>query len=425
MVYRAVHGITSDQLGLRFARRGSLSGLCVERGQPLICEDCETDTRVDREACRAVGLRSLIVTPLRKREQVVGVLKVMWSRVTRIAPDDARILGLMSDLIAASLSSTAASEVDETFRLAMVNAAAGICIVAPEGRFLAVNPALCAMLGRDEATLLACSWQELTHPEDLLVDRSQLQDLLADRIQTYRHLKRYLRSDGAVIWADLSVSCVRGPDRSVRFFVSQIVDMTRQIETEARLKLLLDNSADAVFQAGKEGVIEWLSPSAPDVLGWQIDELVGRTFRELVHQDDLVLLAVEPAAAVTAPPRHTELRLRRKDGTYRWISVVARSIVDGAGRVVGECGGLRGVTSEHDARAARQRRRGGAGRHMGVECAERRAGGSWRGVSAATARPSGLRGALARPSGRAPPPSLSQVCVSCRRKWRRATVRPQ
>ena len=52
-------------LGLRLARKGSLSGLCVQTGDILRCEDSEIDPRVDREACRRVGLRSMVVTPLK------------------------------------------------------------------------------------------------------------------------------------------------------------------------------------------------------------------------------------------------------------------------------------------------------------------------------------------------------------------------
>lgn len=63
MVYRAASGSAASQLGLRIGREGSLSGLCVRERKILVCDDSETDERVDREACRKVGLRSMIVVP--------------------------------------------------------------------------------------------------------------------------------------------------------------------------------------------------------------------------------------------------------------------------------------------------------------------------------------------------------------------------
>ncbi|MFS2214990.1 diguanylate cyclase domain-containing protein [Telluria sp. Tellsp104] len=103
MVFRATCGIASAQLGLRLRRGGSLSGLCVDTGDTLICEDSETDPRVDRAACRKVGLRSMLVVPLRHEAQSIGVLKVVSSRVKAFKARHARILGLLSALVSAAI----------------------------------------------------------------------------------------------------------------------------------------------------------------------------------------------------------------------------------------------------------------------------------------------------------------------------------
>jgi diguanylate cyclase (GGDEF)-like protein len=103
MVYRAASGIAERQLGLRLARRGSLSGLCVEQGVPLRCEDSETDARVDREACRLVGLRSMIVVPLRHGDLTVGVLKVLSAQPAAFQDAELLTLELISEVVASAL----------------------------------------------------------------------------------------------------------------------------------------------------------------------------------------------------------------------------------------------------------------------------------------------------------------------------------
>lgn len=103
MIYRATSGVAGGQLGLRLKRDGSLSGLCVRQGQILCCDDSETDHRVDREACRRVGLRSMIVVPLKHGDETVGVLKVMAFKPSAFAEDDRRTLALMAELIAAAM----------------------------------------------------------------------------------------------------------------------------------------------------------------------------------------------------------------------------------------------------------------------------------------------------------------------------------
>ncbi len=118
MVYRAVSGIAEPKLGLRLKRDSSLSGYCIKAGYPVFCPDSDNDTRVDREACRMVGLRSMIVVPLKHNEQIVGVLKVMSSRVGIFCNADLHLLELMSDLIAAAMSNAAKYESSEVFHRA-------------------------------------------------------------------------------------------------------------------------------------------------------------------------------------------------------------------------------------------------------------------------------------------------------------------
>ncbi|GAB3385453.1 diguanylate cyclase domain-containing protein [Lysobacter fragariae] len=103
MVYRAATGSATSHLGLRLARADSLSGACIAAGAPLTCVDSESDPRVNVDACRRVGLRSMIVVPLHHQETVVGVLKVLSSKPAHFSDDDLNMLGLMSELIAAAM----------------------------------------------------------------------------------------------------------------------------------------------------------------------------------------------------------------------------------------------------------------------------------------------------------------------------------
>ncbi len=75
MVYQHVHGKAESFLGLRIPVAQSFSGLCVQQSESLVCDDSEVDERVNREACRKVGLRSMIVVPLQYGGRTIGVLK--------------------------------------------------------------------------------------------------------------------------------------------------------------------------------------------------------------------------------------------------------------------------------------------------------------------------------------------------------------
>lgn len=103
MVYRAAAGTAKNHLGLRLKVDSSISGLCVRCGETLRCDDAETDPRADREACRRIGIRSMIVMPLRHQETTVGVLKAMAAAPAHFSEQDMNLLGLLSSLVAAAM----------------------------------------------------------------------------------------------------------------------------------------------------------------------------------------------------------------------------------------------------------------------------------------------------------------------------------
>lgn len=126
MVYRAACGSAELQLGLRLKRAGSLSGLCVETGKVLRCDNAETDTRVDRDACRRVGLLSMLVVPLTHHDTVVGALKVISRHADAFGDSDVEILELMSELIAAAMFHATQYEANELFQRATRDALTGV-----------------------------------------------------------------------------------------------------------------------------------------------------------------------------------------------------------------------------------------------------------------------------------------------------------
>src|SRR5918999_5296968 len=80
---------------------------------------------------------------------------------------------------------------EERFRSAVHYSAIGMALVAPDGRFLEVNPALCRLVGYTRDELLARTFQDITHPDDLEADLRFVRRMLAGEIETYQMEKRY------------------------------------------------------------------------------------------------------------------------------------------------------------------------------------------------------------------------------------------
>lgn len=103
LVYRAASGLATPYVGQRIKAKESLSGKCSSIGEALICFDTETDERVDREACRRVGVRSMIVVPLKIEKQSMGVLKVYSKDANFFTARHVDTLHLIAGLLSASL----------------------------------------------------------------------------------------------------------------------------------------------------------------------------------------------------------------------------------------------------------------------------------------------------------------------------------
>lgn len=113
MVYTVTAGSLRGTEGVRLSRKGSLTGECLRSGKVLISVDTETDDRVDRDACRRVGARSMVVVPLIDGNCVQGVLKIISGKVDAFSDSDVRLLQQLAQFIARALQRATSMEAKE------------------------------------------------------------------------------------------------------------------------------------------------------------------------------------------------------------------------------------------------------------------------------------------------------------------------
>lgn len=226
------------------------------------------------------------------------------------------------DVTAERLAKEELSRSETRFRLAMQNAPIGMCLIRPDGTFAQVNDALCELLGRPANVLMASSWQELTHADDLDVDLGFMQQVLGGEIDRYRLIKRYLRPDGEVVWGDLSVSCVRDSDAVVRHFISQIVDVSvamqeqqRAAETIDRFERLVAVGSDIIAELDSDGRFRWVSPNTDALLGVAPPDVLAAHPADFVPADQRQAVRTALSEAMTAGQSgHMEFSLQHADG---------------------------------------------------------------------------------------------------------------
>jgi len=104
LVYRAVAGTAEEQVGTRAAIDGAISGRSLRSGETYVVADSESDERVDRELCRRVGARSMVVVPLVHDGRGTGVLKVYSEVPGAFAASTARVLTVLAGIIGTALA---------------------------------------------------------------------------------------------------------------------------------------------------------------------------------------------------------------------------------------------------------------------------------------------------------------------------------
>ena len=132
----------------------------------------------------------------------------------------------------------ASRQSEAKYRAIFENAAVGIALLKPDGSWLQVNDRLRQFLGYSTDELERLTFQALTCPEDLAADLAQVRRVLDGEIDTYDLEKRYIRKDGNLVWAHLTVGCIRAPDKTVELFVSVVEDIGARRAAELELQAI-------------------------------------------------------------------------------------------------------------------------------------------------------------------------------------------
>lgn len=100
MVCRATTGVNAPDLGMRAEMDAGLSGACLKSGEIQQCSDTETDPRVNAEACRQLGVRSMLIAPVSDGQQCFGILEVLATRANAFGPKDVNTLRVLARRVA-------------------------------------------------------------------------------------------------------------------------------------------------------------------------------------------------------------------------------------------------------------------------------------------------------------------------------------
>jgi PAS domain S-box-containing protein len=262
---------------------------------------------------------------------------VVWGHQTCTLVRDeqgrpAHFIVQVQDLSDRQAAEAALRESEERFRATFEQAALGIAHVALDGRFLRVNRRLCELYGYSREELLARNAHTLMVDEGR-ASRADLQRLLDGRAGSYTAQRQFMRKDGSVYPARVSVSLVRS-QLGEPYVISFIEDISREIDDQRRIReqgQMLDQASDAIVVHEMDRRIRYWNRGAERLFGWRGDEAVGRRFSELLGEES-GLSRAERHAMVARGHAVAQVRCRAADGRLLEVERRFSVIADEQGR---------------------------------------------------------------------------------------------
>ena len=251
--------------------------------------------------------------------------------------------GIGIDVTDRVLAEEALAESEEHFRLAFDQSPIGAVLTRLDNRFMQVNQAFCEMLGYSEEELLALSFTDITHPDDLEKDLA-LQKRLADgEIDHYRMEKRYIRKNGTIIWGLISVGRVLHAEGKPVHYMIMAQDITIQKKAEDALRkseerfakaFALNPSAICLTGFADSRIMD-ANPAFIEIFGFSREEFTGCTILEL----GLWPTPQDREAAITELQRNGFFRdrpqkMRTKSGEVRDFLSSAETIMIGGEQMI-------------------------------------------------------------------------------------------
>jgi PAS domain S-box-containing protein len=208
------------------------------------------------------------------------------------------VVAIVRDITERKRAEESLRESERRFRTIFDQAPLGMAVMnSTSGQFRRINRKFCEIVGYQHKEMLARTFQDITHPDDLQADLDNMTRLMEGRIHNFQMEKRYIRKDGAVVWVNLMCVPLWWDDETEgRFHIAMVKDITeRKQAEEAQRRLLAEvaqsrNHFEAIFRSTpsaisittlKDGRFLEVNESAARLTGYSREELLGRTSVEL------------------------------------------------------------------------------------------------------------------------------------------------
>jgi two-component system cell cycle sensor histidine kinase/response regulator CckA len=225
---------------------------------------------------------------------------------------------------------------EEQFRAMFDSASVGVAQANPKtGCLSRVNPKLSLITGYSAEELLTRRFSDITHPDDRERDWTLFERMVTTGSSDYQTEKRYVRKDGAIVWANVNVTVLRDATGVPTRTIAIITDITERKRAEKASARFLAGSPAVIYalRLTPDGLhVSWLSENIQSLSGYTHAEIWAgdsqRWWTQGIHPDDLPRVVAANQAVLDEGHAMVEFRFRRKDGSWIWMHDERRVLFD-------------------------------------------------------------------------------------------------
>lgn len=260
-----------------------------------------------------------------------------------------RMIGAMQDITANRKLQDELRQSEEKFKEAFEHSPVGMAIVDVTGLYIEVNSKLCDILGYSNQEMKSLTFQEITYYDDLQYDLYSKEGLDSGKIKNFDSEKRFIKKDKTTVWTHISVSSVKN-SKSEIYYIVQIIDISKRKKIEYQNKLLIEennknrtiqlneaknkyrflaeNSVDLICLHNLDGSFQYMSPSVINILGYNPEEMVGKSPLDYVHPEDLKYIQDRFTDFIDGRKANETIAARFKNNNenYIWLEIKANII---------------------------------------------------------------------------------------------------
>ncbi|WKZ70824.1 MAG: PAS domain S-box protein [Melioribacteraceae bacterium] len=268
-------------------------------------------------------------------------------------PEQNIMVSTVIDVTAEKQIENLLKESEERYRVLVENAPDAIAIHT-DGKIVFANPASKELLEADsQDEIIGLDLSKIIYHEDAADVKKRVEDLLKNDKPMYFIEERYVTLKGNIINAEVTaVPIIFNNKKSIQVIVRDISERKRAEialkESEEKYRLLVNNQTDLVVKVNANGEFEFTSKSYCELFGKTEEELIGKQFIPLVHEDDVEHTLNEMKKLYEPPHRcYIEQRAKTTIG-WRWLGWSDKAIVNDNGEVESIIGVGRDITERKE-----------------------------------------------------------------------------